>query len=86
MPDQVTDLPDRPGAEIHHDHRDVSGGWLRPTVFGAMDGLVSNFALIAGVAAADAPPAQVSLAGLAGLVGGAISMAAGEYLSVRSQN
>ncbi len=38
-------------AEIHHTHRDVTGGWLRPTVFGAMDGLVSNFALITGVAA-----------------------------------
>jgi vacuolar iron transporter family protein len=72
--------------EIHHDHRDVSGGWLRPTVFGMMDGLVSNFALIAGIAGASASSSQVSLAGLAGLVGGAFSMSTGEYLSVQSQN
>jgi VIT1/CCC1 family predicted Fe2+/Mn2+ transporter len=69
-----------------HHHRDVTGGWLRPTVFGMMDGLVSNFALIAGVAGASATSTQVSLAGLAGLVGGAFSMAAGEYVSVQSQN
>lgn len=79
-------LPERPNPEIHHDHRDVSGGWLRPTVFGMMDGLVSNFALIAGVAGASATTSDVSLAGLAGLVGGAFSMAAGEYISVQSQN
>lgn len=74
--------------EIHHQHRDVSGGWLRPTVFGMMDGLVSNFALIAGVAGAGSSVSghAVSLAGLAGLVGGAFSMAAGEYVSVQSQN
>ena len=62
------------------------GGWLRPTVFGMMDGLVSNFALIAGVAGASATSTTVSLAGLAGLVGGAFSMATGEYVSVQSQN
>jgi VIT1/CCC1 family predicted Fe2+/Mn2+ transporter len=55
-------------------------------VFGMMDGLVSNFALIAGVAGASSGTTQVSLAGLAGLVGGAFSMAAGEYISVQSQN
>jgi VIT1/CCC1 family predicted Fe2+/Mn2+ transporter len=82
----VADLPERPNPEIHHDHRDVSGGWLRPTVFGMMDGLVSNFALIAGVAGASASTTSVSLAGIAGLVGGAFSMAAGEYVSVQSQN
>jgi VIT1/CCC1 family predicted Fe2+/Mn2+ transporter len=85
----VTDadaLPERPNPEIHHQHRDVSGGWLRPTVFGMMDGLVSNFALIAGVAGASATRTNVVLAGLAGLVGGAFSMAAGEYVSVQSQN
>ena len=59
------DLPELPNAEIHHDHRDVSGGWLRPTVFGMMDGLVSNFALIAGVAGASSSSSQISLAGLA---------------------
>lgn len=72
-------------AEIHHAHRDVTGGWLRPTVFGMMDGLVSNFALIAGVAGGGASPATVALTGLAGLVAGAISMATGEYTSVASQ-
>ena len=82
----VDELADLPNPEIHHDHRDVSGGWLRPTVFGMMDGLVSNFALIAGVAGASATSAQVSLAGVAGLVGGAFSMATGEYISVQSQN
>ena len=84
--DLTDELPDLPNPEIHHDHRDVSGGWLRPTVFGMMDGLVSNFALIAGVAGASASTSQVSLAGLAGLVGGAFSMATGEYISVQSQN
>ena len=58
----IDDLPELPNAEIHHEHRDVSGGWLRPTVFGMMDGLVSNFALIAGVAGASA----TTLAGVAG--------------------
>ena len=86
MPDPTADLPDLPNPEIHHDHRDVSGGWLRPTVFGMMDGLVSNFALVAGIAAASSDSTTVSLAGLAGLVGGAFSMATGEYVSVQSQN
>lgn len=68
----------------------VGGGWLRPAVFGAMDGLVSNIALIAGVAAgataAGANQSQaVVLAGFAGLGAGAFSMAAGEYVSVVSQ-
>lgn len=82
----VPDLPDLPSAEVHHQHRDVSGGWLRPTVFGMMDGLVSNFALIAGIAGASSSSSQVALAGWAGLAGGAFSMAAGEYISVQSQN
>lgn len=86
MSDAIKDLPGLPNPEIHHEHRDVSGGWLRPTVFGMMDGLVSNFALIAGVAGASAETSQVALAGVAGLVGGAFSMAAGEYISVQSQN
>ena len=72
-------------AENHHQHADVTGGWLRPAVFGAMDGLVSNFALIAGVAGGQASPDVVLLAGLAGLAAGAFSMAAGEYISVASQ-
>jgi VIT1/CCC1 family predicted Fe2+/Mn2+ transporter len=64
----------------------VTGGWLRPTVFGAMDGLVSNFALIAGVAGGGANHSTVALAGFAGLVAGAVSMATGEYTSVASQS
>lgn len=77
-------LPDpRP---IAHEHRDVTGGWLRPAVFGAMDGLVSNFALIAGVAGGGVSTTTVVLAGMAGLAAGAFSMAAGEYTSVASQS
>jgi VIT1/CCC1 family predicted Fe2+/Mn2+ transporter len=71
-----------------HEHPDVTGGWLRPAVFGAMDGLVSNVALIAGVAGGTrsaTEPTAVVLAGLAGLAAGAFSMAAGEYTSVASQ-
>jgi VIT1/CCC1 family predicted Fe2+/Mn2+ transporter len=71
--------------EVQHEHSDVTGGWLRPAVFGASDGLVSNFALIAGVAAGTSGSKIVVLAGVAGLVAGAFSMAAGEYISVRSQ-
>ncbi|MFB4263586.1 VIT1/CCC1 transporter family protein [Nonomuraea sp. GTA35] len=71
--------------EQHHSHRDVTGGWLRPAVFGAMDGLVSNFALIAGVVGAAGAGQGAVLAGFAGLIAGACSMAAGEYTSVKSQ-
>lgn len=74
-----------PGMEIHHTHRDVTGGWLRPAVFGVTDGLVSNFALIAGVVGGGVAPRAVALTGLAGLVAGAFSMATGEYVSVKSQ-
>jgi VIT1/CCC1 family predicted Fe2+/Mn2+ transporter len=69
----------------HHSHRDVNGGWLRPAVFGAMDGLVSNFALITGVAGGHAANKTIVIAGLVGLAAGAFSMAAGEYTSVASQ-
>ena len=78
-------MTERLPPEHHHDHRDVTGGWLRPAVFGVMDGLVSNTALIAGVAGGGAPPRTVALAGFAGLVAGAFSMATGEYVSVASQ-
>ena len=61
-------------------------GWLRAAVLGANDGLVSTASLIIGVAAASAPKAEVLVAGLAGLVAGAMSMAAGEYVSVSSQS
>ncbi len=73
---------------IGHEHPDVTGGWLRPAVFGASDGLVSNLALIAGVAGGtqgDSSTAVV-LAGFAGLAAGAFSMAVGEYTSVASQS
>jgi VIT1/CCC1 family predicted Fe2+/Mn2+ transporter len=76
-----------PEAEAHdHNHADVSGGRLRAAVFGAMDGLVSNTALVAGVAGGGANPRTVVLSGVAGLIAGAISMALGEYTSVRTQN
>ncbi len=83
----VADPPSDADQEINHEHPDVSGGWLRPAVFGAMDGLVSNFALIAGVVGGTkgGSSSQVVLAGLAGLAAGAFSMAAGEYTSVASQ-
>jgi VIT1/CCC1 family predicted Fe2+/Mn2+ transporter len=60
-------------------------GWLRAAVLGANDGIVSTASLILGVAAADAAHADVLLAGIAGLVAGAMSMAAGEYVSVQAQ-
>jgi VIT1/CCC1 family predicted Fe2+/Mn2+ transporter len=69
-----------------HEHRDVSGGWLRPTVFGAMDGLVTNVSLIAGVGGGGLDRSRIILTGLAGLVAGAFSMATGEFTSVTSQN
>lgn len=73
-------------AEVGHTHADVSGGWLRPAVFGAMDGLVTNIALVAGVGGAHASPKVIVLTGMAGLVAGAFSMALGEYTSVGTQN
>jgi vacuolar iron transporter family protein len=68
-----------------HRHADVTGGWLRAATFGAMDGLVSNTALIAGVAAA-ASAQTVLLSGVAGMLAGAFSMALGEYTSVTTAN
>jgi VIT1/CCC1 family predicted Fe2+/Mn2+ transporter len=74
-------------AEAHeHSHSDVSGGWLRAAVFGAMDGLVTNTALVAGVGGGGAARQGIVLAGVASLVAGAISMALGEYTSVKTQN
>ena len=71
--------------EEHH-HADVSGGWLRAATFGAMDGLVTNIALIAGVGAAGTSAHTIVLTGVAGLVAGAVSMGIGEYTSVQTQN
>src|SRR3954468_3994534 len=83
MSDAVT--VERDAEQHHHAHRDVNGGWLRPAVFGAMDGIVSNVSLISGVAAAGASAHTVLVAGLAGLLAGAFSMAVGEWTSVHSQ-
>ncbi len=67
-------------------HRTDRVGWLRAAVLGANDGIVSTASLIVGVAAADASRSGVLVAGLAGLVAGAMSMAGGEYVSVSSQS
>jgi len=70
-------------SETHRTHRI---GWLRAAVLGANDGIVSTASLIVGVAAAESGRSSVLVAGLAGLVAGAMSMAAGEYVSVSSQS
>lgn len=69
-----------------HRHRDVTGGTVRAAVFGVSDGLVSNVALIIGVAAAAAERSNVLVAGVAGLLAGSASMAAGEYVSMKAQS
>jgi VIT1/CCC1 family predicted Fe2+/Mn2+ transporter len=69
----------------HEHHRDVQGGAPRAAVFGASDGLLTNVSLILGVAGAHPAAGIVRLAGLAGLVAGAFSMAAGEYVSMSAQ-
>jgi len=66
-------------------HKTASVGWLRASVLGANDGIVSTASLIVGVAAAGSPESAIVLSGAAGLVAGAMSMAAGEYVSVHSQ-
>ena len=71
---------------VEHHHADVSGGWLRAATFGAMDGLVTNIALIAGVGGGGVGRHTLVLTGVAGLVAGAISMGLGEYTSVSTQN
>jgi vacuolar iron transporter family protein len=81
----ATGLRGRRTPQQHHRHRDVQGGAARAAVFGVSDGLVSNMGLILGVAGASPAPGVVRLAGLAGLVSGAISMSAGEYNSMRVQ-
>ncbi len=75
-----------PAAAREHHHRNIQGGMPRATVFGVSDGLVSNIALILGMAGAGPSPSVVRLAGLVGLLGGAFSMAAGEYVSMRAQS
>src|SRR3954452_18986785 len=68
--------------EMHLSHR---SNWLRAAVLGANDGILSTASLVLGVAASGASSAAILTAGIAGLVGGALSMAAGEYVSVSSQ-
>jgi VIT1/CCC1 family predicted Fe2+/Mn2+ transporter len=82
MTAQIDDDPRIPPPDHH---RDVTGGWLRPAVFGVTDGLVSNASLVVGVAASGASTHAVILAGVSGLAAGAFSMATGEYVSVASQ-
>jgi VIT1/CCC1 family predicted Fe2+/Mn2+ transporter len=90
----VSDQPAEPYQEVRqaalaagsHRHRDVSGGWLRPTVFGAVDGLVTNASLIAGLGGGGVTRHTVILTGAAALVAGAFSMGTGEYVSVTNQN
>ena len=71
---------------VEHHHRTVQGGAARAAVFGVSDGLVSNVSLILGIAGANSSAAAVRLAGLAGLVAGSVSMAAGEYVSMKAQS
>ena len=73
------------GGTEHH-HRNIQGGAARAAVFGVSDGLVSNMALVLGMAGAGPAPSVVRLAGIVGLLGGAFSMAAGEYVSMRAQS
>jgi len=89
MADTVVETPHAPAG--HHalakpHHRDVQGGAARAAVFGMSDGLLTNISLILGVVGATPNSAFVRLAGLAGLVAGAFSMAAGEYVSVSAQS
>ncbi|HSZ36221.1 MAG TPA: VIT1/CCC1 transporter family protein, partial [Acidimicrobiales bacterium] len=68
-----------------HHHRDVGAGGARAAVFGVSDGLVTNISLVLGMAGANPGGSIVRLAGVAGLVAGSFSMAAGEYLSMTAQ-
>ncbi|NLA65660.1 MAG: hypothetical protein GX862_07010 [Leucobacter sp.] len=83
----MTDIDIANPHEYDHSHSSSAGtGWLRASVFGAMDGLVSNVGLISGIAAAGASPGIIAITGVSGLISGAISMALGEYTSVRTPN
>ena len=75
-----------PSAHPDDPHYLMRSGWLRAAVLGANDGIVSTSSLIVGVAAANPEPGAVLIAGVAGLAAGAMSMAAGEYVSVSSQS
>jgi len=81
----VTDRTPVPEPAHEHHHRNIQGGAARAAVFGISDGLVSNVALVLGVAGGHPSANVVRLAGIVGLVGGAFSMAAGEYNSMQAQ-
>jgi VIT1/CCC1 family predicted Fe2+/Mn2+ transporter len=84
--DELSDYQGVESSMAHRErHRSERIGWLRAAVLGANDGVVSTASLVVGVAAADATRQDVLVAGVAGLVAGALSMAAGEYVSVSSQ-
>src|ERR1019366_9394258 len=78
---------ERPTMAVRHreGHRTAQSGWLRATVLGANDGILSTASLVLGVAAAHGSQGSVLIAGIAGLVAGSMSMAAGEYVSVHSR-
>jgi VIT1/CCC1 family predicted Fe2+/Mn2+ transporter len=78
-------VPEQPRPPHQHQHRDVRGGGARAAVFGLSDGLVTNISLVLGVAGASPGGQIVRLVGVAGLVAGAFSMAAGEFLSMTAQ-
>jgi vacuolar iron transporter family protein len=80
----VTVAHEHEGFPPHH-HRDIGGGGARAAVFGVSDGLITNISLVLGVAGANPGGAIVRLAGVAGLIAGSFSMAAGEYLSMTAQ-
>jgi VIT1/CCC1 family predicted Fe2+/Mn2+ transporter len=84
----MTDVPtSRPSPPVReHRHRDVQAGVARASVFGACDGLVTNASLILGVAGADSASSLVRVTGVAGLIAGAVSMAFGEYVSMKAQS
>src|SRR5882724_5662755 len=72
--------------EAHPGHRSVSGGLARAAVFGMSDGLISNVSLVIGFSGSGVNASLVRLAGLAGAIAGAVSMAAGEWISISAQN
>ncbi|HVB92035.1 MAG TPA: VIT1/CCC1 transporter family protein [Acidimicrobiales bacterium] len=85
MGDTSEDQPQPPPPLAPHEHRDNRGGGARAAIFGVSDGLVTNVSLVLGIAGASAGGSIVRLAGVAGLVAGSFSMAAGEYLSMTAQ-
>src|SRR5271154_2036169 len=82
---RITTLVKVPDQLQFHEHRDVRGGGARAAVFGLSDGLVTNISLVLGVAGANPGGQIVRLVGVAGLIAGAFSMGAGEYLSMAAQ-